>query len=487
MAELVNPGERLKPAHASPGSGAACRGSRTMPCSAARAASSTTSSRSHGRSTPRSCDRSSPTPGSPSTPRPQLAAPGVVGVLTGDDVAALSRPFPAGIDSGVPHYAAAIDTVRYVGEPIAVVVAESRYLAEDAAELVEVDYDPLEPVLDPVAAVPVHERSFSYGDVDGGSRERRRRRPRDLPLPPLHLHPVECYARRRRLGRDRGPADRLGELPGPVHAARRRRGGARTARRPAAAADASRLRRVVRDQVVGVRLRRPARPRRPPARRARQLDGGPARAPRRERRLDGSRRPRSRRASPPTAASSRSATTRSRTSAPTCARPSPRRCTGCTGRSPAPTASRTSPRATASSSRTRFPPASTAASADRSSTSRSSGRWRSRPGVSASTRPSSPAAISCPPRRCPTGRRPGRSTTPATSRRASTTHSSSPATRSCARGSTRCARGPPGRNRARLRRRAVDLEHGLHHARPDGRRARRGRCRSPATPRVPRS
>src|SRR6476659_1697905 len=67
------------------------------------------------------------------------AAPGVVGVLTGADVAALSRPFPAGIDSGVPHYAAAIDTARYVGEPVAVVVAENRYLAEDAAELVEVD------------------------------------------------------------------------------------------------------------------------------------------------------------------------------------------------------------------------------------------------------------------------------------------------------------------------------------------------------------
>ena len=89
-----------------------------------------------------------------------LAQPGVVGVLTGADVAALSRPFPAGIETGVPQYAAALDTVRYVGEPIAVVVARDRYLAEDAAELVEVDYDPLDPVLDPVAAAsdPVHER-----------------------------------------------------------------------------------------------------------------------------------------------------------------------------------------------------------------------------------------------------------------------------------------------------------------------------------------
>src|SRR6478736_1575051 len=102
-----------------------------------------------------------------------LAAPGVVGVLTGADVAALSRPFPAGIETGVPQYAAAIDTVRYVGEPLAVVVATDRYVAEDAAELVEVDYDPLEAVLDPVAAAAsaVHDRSFSYGDVDGAIAE----------------------------------------------------------------------------------------------------------------------------------------------------------------------------------------------------------------------------------------------------------------------------------------------------------------------------
>ena len=121
-------------------------------------------------------------------------APGVVGVLTGADVAALSRPFPAGIDSGVPHYAAANDAVRYVGEPIAVVVAESRYLAEDAAELVEVDYDPLEPVLDPVAAAPVHERSFSYGDVEGALASADVVVTGAFRFPRFTCTPVECYA-----------------------------------------------------------------------------------------------------------------------------------------------------------------------------------------------------------------------------------------------------------------------------------------------------
>ncbi len=99
-----------------------------------------------------------------------LEHPGVVGVLTGADVVALSRPFPAGIASPVPHYAAAHEVVRYAGEPVAVVVARDRYVAEDALELVEVDYEPLDPVLDPTAAAEsdacVSDRSFAYGDVD---------------------------------------------------------------------------------------------------------------------------------------------------------------------------------------------------------------------------------------------------------------------------------------------------------------------------------
>ena len=122
-----------------------------------------------------------------------LEAPGVVGVLTGEDVAALSRPFPAGIESPIPYYAAAVGTARYVGEPLAVVVARDRYLAEDALELIEVDYDPLEPVLDPLAAEPIHDRSFHYGDVDEAMcgadlvvRETFR-------VPSWSCTPVECY------------------------------------------------------------------------------------------------------------------------------------------------------------------------------------------------------------------------------------------------------------------------------------------------------
>jgi 2-furoyl-CoA dehydrogenase large subunit len=94
-----------------------------------------------------------------------LAAPGVLGVLTGEDVAGMSRPFPAAVDSPIPYYAAAVETARYAGEPLAVVVARDRYLAEDALELIEVDYEPLEPVMDAEQGLVVSDRSFSYGDV----------------------------------------------------------------------------------------------------------------------------------------------------------------------------------------------------------------------------------------------------------------------------------------------------------------------------------
>ena len=45
-----------------------------------------------------------------------------------------SRPFIAGVKLPMRHYAVAVDRVRYVGKPVAVVVARDRYVAEDALE-----------------------------------------------------------------------------------------------------------------------------------------------------------------------------------------------------------------------------------------------------------------------------------------------------------------------------------------------------------------
>ncbi len=99
-------------------------------------------------------------------PSAALAHPGVIGVLTGEEVVAMSRPFPAAVDSPHPYYAAAHGTARYAGEPLAVVVAEDRYVAEDALELIEVEYEPLPAVVEPERGEVVSDRSFSYGAVE---------------------------------------------------------------------------------------------------------------------------------------------------------------------------------------------------------------------------------------------------------------------------------------------------------------------------------
>lgn len=80
-----------------------------------------------------------------------LALEGVEAVLTGEDMrAAVHDPYygPAFHDQPV----LALDKVRYVGEPVAVVFASDPNIAEEAADLIAVDYEPLEPVFDEVAA-----------------------------------------------------------------------------------------------------------------------------------------------------------------------------------------------------------------------------------------------------------------------------------------------------------------------------------------------
>lgn len=64
------------------------------------------------------------------------------------------------------HPLLAVGKVRYVGEPVAIVVATSRYIARDVTDLIEVDYDPLDAVVDPEKAaendsLPIHE---AFGD-----------------------------------------------------------------------------------------------------------------------------------------------------------------------------------------------------------------------------------------------------------------------------------------------------------------------------------
>ena len=109
-----------------------------------------------------------------------LKIPGVRGVLTGEDVARMSRPFPQAVDEPLEYYCIAVDRARYVGEGVAVVVAEDRYLAEDALQAIRVDYDPLPAVVDVEKAIEesapilhpkvgtnlINHRKLRYGDPD---------------------------------------------------------------------------------------------------------------------------------------------------------------------------------------------------------------------------------------------------------------------------------------------------------------------------------
>jgi carbon-monoxide dehydrogenase large subunit len=79
---------------------------------------------------------------------------GVEAVFTGKDIAAMLKPLPIGTPfTSPPHYAVAIDAVRYGGEAVAVVVASDRYVARDAADAIVVDYEPLPAVIDPELAM----------------------------------------------------------------------------------------------------------------------------------------------------------------------------------------------------------------------------------------------------------------------------------------------------------------------------------------------
>src|SRR6185369_6331850 len=78
---------------------------------------------------------------------------GVHYVLTGDEFQAATDALAIGVDAPkVARYALAKDVVRYAGEWVAAIVADTRALAEDAAELVEVEYDPTAHVIDPEEA-----------------------------------------------------------------------------------------------------------------------------------------------------------------------------------------------------------------------------------------------------------------------------------------------------------------------------------------------
>ena len=110
-----------------------------------------------------------------------LALPGVRYVLTGAELFENINPLLSGLDlPNVKRIPLAHERARYAGEWVAAVVAESRHIAEDAVELVEVDYNPIDFVIDPEEAMqpeaplvhPQHgsnilcDKTWIWGNVD---------------------------------------------------------------------------------------------------------------------------------------------------------------------------------------------------------------------------------------------------------------------------------------------------------------------------------
>ena len=107
--------------------------------------------------------------------------PGVYAVLTGREATEVIGPVPAFCAEPVVEHAIAVEKVRYAGEAVVAVAAESRYIAEDALELIQIEWEPLPPVIDVLEAMKpdapkvhenlpsniVFEHVFTFGDVDG--------------------------------------------------------------------------------------------------------------------------------------------------------------------------------------------------------------------------------------------------------------------------------------------------------------------------------
>jgi len=146
-----------------------------------------------------------------------LSLPGVVAVVTGDDLTGISGELPSSLlwaDPAIlalnakPHPILAKDRACYVGQAVAMVVADSLEGARDAADLVKIEYETLEPIMDPLealkeGAVPIHQeldtnlgmRIFREGgDVDAAFAQADRVVKQHFEVPRLTAAPMETRA-----------------------------------------------------------------------------------------------------------------------------------------------------------------------------------------------------------------------------------------------------------------------------------------------------
>ena len=136
-----------------------------------------------------------------------LTVKDVIAVYTGADIAEVLDPFPSIVREAPPYRAVTIDKARYVGEPIAVVLARDRYAAEDGLARIDVEYDPLKAVVRPGAACcndapRLHEalgsnvvwrQQYRYGDPHRAFAQADRIVRVALTFPKYNSTPLETY------------------------------------------------------------------------------------------------------------------------------------------------------------------------------------------------------------------------------------------------------------------------------------------------------
>jgi 2-furoyl-CoA dehydrogenase large subunit len=158
-----------------------------------------------------------------------LKLKGVHAVITGEDIKPYTKPLIVGFANPLDYRGIAMDKVRYVGEPVAIVCATDRYRAEDALKLIKVDYEVLDAVVDPVRAcsedAPVlHEaagsnrvshRVFNHGEADKVLDAAKNKTQITIRYPRNSVTPMETYGVVAEYKPDTGGYDVTSNFQGP--------------------------------------------------------------------------------------------------------------------------------------------------------------------------------------------------------------------------------------------------------------------------------
>ena len=137
-----------------------------------------------------------------------LRTPGVVAAVTREEILALTDPFMLGLTTPLEYRCLATDRVRFVGEPVALVLAADRYRAEDTLDAIKVEYRVLPSVIDPVAAAAadapilhpkvgsniIVSRDYVHGDVAGAFATAPCRSELTVHFPRNSIPPMEGFA-----------------------------------------------------------------------------------------------------------------------------------------------------------------------------------------------------------------------------------------------------------------------------------------------------